>query len=74
VRQATFFCKEIDVFDARYDVNKDVMDDRLMNVLDSSPEEKADKVLLLMMRLLWMMGSWWWKWMRIRLFRIMFRF
>ena len=44
LRQAAFFCKEVDVFDARFDVNKDVVDNRLVNELHSSPEEEADKV------------------------------
>ena len=28
----------------KYDVNKDVVDDRLVNELDSSPEEEVEKV------------------------------
>ena len=44
LRQTAFFCKEMYVSDARYDVNKDVVDDHLVNELDSSPEEEADKV------------------------------
>jgi len=44
LRQAAFFCKEVDVSDSRYDVNKDMVDDRLVNELDSSPEEEVEKV------------------------------
>jgi len=34
----------VDVSDSRYDVNKDMVDDRLVNELDSSPEEEVEKV------------------------------
>ena len=34
----------MDVSDSRYDVNKDMVDDRLVNELDSSPEEEVEKV------------------------------
>ena len=42
--QTTFFCKELDVSNSKYDVNQDVVDDRLVNELDSSPEEEVEKV------------------------------
>ncbi|QCE15015.1 hypothetical protein DEO72_LG11g2023 [Vigna unguiculata] len=35
---------EMDVSDSKYDVNKDVVDGRLVNELDSSPEEEVGKV------------------------------
>jgi len=44
LRQAAFFCKEVDVSDSRYDVNKDVVDNHLVNELDLSPEEEVEKV------------------------------
>lgn len=36
LRQAAFFSKNVDVSDARFDVNKDVVDDRLVNEVESS--------------------------------------
>ena len=43
VRQVTFFCQDIDAADPRFDVNKDVLDDQLVNEVESSPEEEAEK-------------------------------
>jgi len=44
LRQATFFHKDIDVSDTKFDVNKDVVDGQLVNEMDSSPKEEAEKV------------------------------
>jgi len=44
VRQAAFFCQDIDAADPRFDVNKDVVDDQVINEVESSPEEEAEKV------------------------------
>ncbi|QCD87465.1 hypothetical protein DEO72_LG3g2001 [Vigna unguiculata] len=44
LRQAAFFYKDIDVSDARFDVNKDVVDGELVSEAGSSPEEQADKM------------------------------
>ena len=43
LQQAAFFYKDIDVSDARFDVNKDVMNGELVSEAGSSPEEEADK-------------------------------
>jgi len=43
VRQATFFYKDVNVNDVRFDVNKDVVDGVLMDEAGSSPEEDAEK-------------------------------
>jgi len=43
LRQAAFFYKDIDAFDARFDVNKDVVNGELVSEAGSSPEEEADK-------------------------------
>jgi len=43
VRHATFFCQDIDTDDPRFDVNKDVVDDHLVNEVESSPEEEEEK-------------------------------
>ena len=43
VRQAAFFCQDIDAADPRFDVNKDVVDDKLVNKVESSPEEEAGR-------------------------------
>ena len=43
VRQTAFFCHDIDAADLRFDVNKDVVDDQLINEVESSPEEEAKK-------------------------------
>jgi len=45
VRQATFFCKKVDVADPRFDVNKDVVDGQLINEAESSPEEEVEKAM-----------------------------
>ena len=42
LRQATFFHREVDVTDVKFDVNKDVVDGRLVNVDDGSVAEEAD--------------------------------
>ena len=44
LRQAAFFYKAIDAFDARFDVNKDVIDGELVSEAGSSPEEEANKM------------------------------
>ena len=44
LRQAAFFHKDIDASDARFDVNKDVIDGRLVSETESSPEEEAEKM------------------------------
>jgi len=43
VRQAAFFCQEIDAVDPRFDVNKDVVDDQLIDEAESSLREEAEK-------------------------------
>jgi len=43
LRQTTFSYHDIDVADTRFDVNKDVMDDQLVNEAESSPEEEVEK-------------------------------
>ena len=45
MRQAAFFYKEVDVVDPRFDVNKDVVDDQLINEVESSPKEEVEKVM-----------------------------
>jgi len=42
LRQAAFFHKEVDVMDVKFDVNKDVIDRRLVNEDDGSAGEKAE--------------------------------
>ena len=42
LRQAAFFHKEVDVTDVKFDVNKDVVDGRLVNEDDGSAGEEAD--------------------------------
>ena len=44
LRQASFFCKDKDVADPRFDVNKDVVDGQLVNEVKSSPEGEGEKV------------------------------
>ncbi|QCD93251.1 hypothetical protein DEO72_LG5g1323 [Vigna unguiculata] len=39
--KATFFCKDVDVADSRFDVNKDVVDNQLISEVETSPEEEA---------------------------------
>lgn len=36
--QATFFCKEVDASDSKYDVNKDIINGRLVDEVDTSGE------------------------------------
>jgi len=43
LRQATFSCKDVDVADPRFNVNKNVVDGQLINEVETSPEEKAEK-------------------------------
>ena len=45
MRQAAFLCKEVDVADPRFDVNKDVVDGQLINEAESSLEEEAEKAM-----------------------------
>ncbi|QCD86812.1 hypothetical protein DEO72_LG3g1338 [Vigna unguiculata] len=42
--QAAFFHKDVDAFDAKFDVNKDVVDGQLVNEMESILEEEAQKV------------------------------
>ena len=42
LRQVAFFHKEMDVTDVKFDVNKDVVDGRLVNEDDGSASEEAD--------------------------------
>ena len=44
LRQTTFFHKEIDTSDARFDVNKDMIVGQLVSEAKSSPEEEAEKM------------------------------
>jgi len=46
LRQASFFYKDVDVADPKFDVNKDVVDDQLINEAGSSPEEEAEKTTI----------------------------
>ena len=43
LRQAAFFCKDVDAADPKFDVNKDVMDDQFINEAESSLEKEAKK-------------------------------
>jgi len=43
VRQAAFFCQDIDAVDPRFDVNNDVVDNQLVNEVESNPEEGVEK-------------------------------
>jgi len=45
VRQVTFFYKEVDVADPRFDVNKDVVDNQLIDQAESSPGEEVEKAM-----------------------------
>ena len=42
LRQAAFFHREVDVTDVKFDVNKDVVDGRLVNEDDGSAGEEAN--------------------------------
>ena len=44
LRQAAFFCKDVDLSDSRFDVNKDVVDGQLISEVESNPEEESGKV------------------------------
>ncbi|QCD79208.1 hypothetical protein DEO72_LG1g2847 [Vigna unguiculata] len=41
----TFFCKEVDMANPRFDVNKDVVDGQLINKAESNPEEEVEKAM-----------------------------
>jgi len=41
--QATFFCKDVDVSDSRFDVNKDVVDSQVISEVESSLEEESER-------------------------------
>jgi len=41
--QTSFFCKDVDVADPRFDVNKDVVDEQLVNEVELSLEEEGEK-------------------------------
>jgi len=43
LRQATFFYKDVDAADSKFDVNKDVVDGQLVNEAESSPEGEVEK-------------------------------
>ena len=43
LRQAAFFCKDVDMADPRFDVNKDVVDGQLINEVETYSEEEAEK-------------------------------
>ena len=43
MRQTTFFYKDVDAADSKFDVNKDVVDGQLVNEAESSPEEEVEK-------------------------------
>ena len=45
LRQAAFFCKDVDVADPRFDVNK-VVDGQLVNEVESSLEEEGEKAVV----------------------------
>jgi len=38
-----FFCKDVDVSDSRFDVNKDVVDCQLISEVESNLEEEVGK-------------------------------
>jgi len=42
LRQAAFFHQEVDVADSKFDVNKDVIDGKLIKEDESSPDEGAE--------------------------------
>ncbi|QCD86378.1 hypothetical protein DEO72_LG3g899 [Vigna unguiculata] len=46
LRQAAFFCKDVDVADPRFDVNKDVVDGQLISEVETSLEEEAEKTVV----------------------------
>jgi len=43
LRQATFFHQEVDIADSKFNVNKDVVDGKLVKEDESSPDEEAEK-------------------------------
>jgi len=43
LRQAAFFHQEVDAADSKFDVNKDVVDGKLIQEDESSPDEEAEK-------------------------------
>ena len=43
LRQAAFFHQEVDITDSKFDVNKDVVDGKLVKEDESSPDEEAEK-------------------------------
>ena len=45
LRQASFFYKDMDAGDVRFDVNKDVVDSVLVDEVESSPREDVGKVV-----------------------------
>jgi len=44
LRQASFFDKDVDVNDVKFDVNKDMVDGMVMDEVESSPKEDAGKM------------------------------
>ncbi|QCD96495.1 hypothetical protein DEO72_LG6g1199 [Vigna unguiculata] len=46
LRQAAFFCKDVDVADSRFDVNKDVVDSQLISEVETTLKEEAEKTVI----------------------------
>ena len=44
LRQATFFYKDLDASDSRFNVNKDVVDGQLIREAETIPEEEAGRM------------------------------
>jgi len=43
LRQAAFFHQELDIADSKFDMNKDVVDGKLVKEDESSPDKEAEK-------------------------------
>ena len=43
LRQTTFFDQDVDAADSKFDMNKDVVDGKLVKEVESSPDEEAKK-------------------------------
>ena len=43
LRQTAFFHPDVDATDSKFDVNKDVVDGKLINEDESNPDEEAEK-------------------------------
>jgi len=46
LQQATFFHKDIDASDSKFDVNKDVIDGQLISEAETNPDEEAEKMVV----------------------------